>query len=365
MMKKNSLFISSFFVIILISCQKQEPILDSYAPEFGPPETLIIVEGQHFNDIRKINFNNDVPADFNPSYGAEHAILFRVPENAPLGENTIKIETSGGTMNLPFRVTLEAPKLNSFYPDAAPISSNITILGENFFEPIEVLFHDSIPGEIQFLAEDSLIVKVPEGAEKGFITLKADGGKVLTNKVFLPTIDHLISDFDGNGLHADASQWLFYGNINETASTAVGNNPAISLDGNYLTLSGKDENAIWLGGFEHLSASPDIFNVYDINSDLNNTFLEFDYNNNGRDETVITIILKQRSGSFNDFSTNVTIDEEGWTNVSLPLNRFEDLDGLTIDPQDIKVVKIHLINPENSPEQLEINIDNFKFVEVN
>ena len=364
-MKLSYLYITLFGILLLQSCQKPSPVIDSYSPNFGPPETLITVKGENFIDITQLNFNDGVPADFNPSYGAEHAILFRVPEDAPLGDNTIVLETAGGTLEFPFRVTLEAPKLLDFYPDAAPIGSTITFVGENFFEPLEILFFDSIPGEIIVLTDDSLVVRVPEGAEKGFLKIKANGGEVLTNKAFLPTIDHLVSDFDGNGIHADASQWLFYGNINETGMNAVQVDDPLAFNGNFLRMSGKDGDAIWLGGFEHLSNNISEFNVYDISSDLNNSFLEFDYNNNGTEDTEISIILKQRDGSFNDFSTTVKIEGNGWIHKSLPLNRFEDIDGLTIDPQNIKVVKMHLVNPDNSNKDLEVNIDNLKFVEVN
>lgn len=353
-----------FVAVVISSCSTPEPTLLQYSPEFGPPETLITVEGENFSSIHTLDFDNGVPADFNPSYGSDHALLFRVPENAPLGDNLITIGTDGGEIKLPFKVTLEAPLVLDFYPTSAPIGGEVTILGENFFDPLIVLFEDSIAADIAFQSPDSLVVIVPNGASKGFIKLKANGGVSSTNKNFTPTKDILISDFDGEGVHGDIATWLFYGNINEDASTAIQNSEPEGISGSFMKISSKESTPIWIGGTEHPSFNPDEFDTYDINSDLNNTFLEFDATNNGQNLTVVSIILKQRNGSPFDFSANIEIENDSWTKYSLPLNRFKDIDGLTIDPQDIKLVKLHLVNPDNETDNMEINIDNLKFVEV-
>jgi len=287
------------FLGLITSCDEQEPVLETYAPDFGPPETLITVQGANFGSIHTLNFNDDVPADFNPSYGSDNALLFRVPKNAPLGDNTIRIGTDGGEITLPFRVTLEAPQVLDFFPSSAPEGGEVIIVGENFFEPLVVLFQDSVEAEFAYKGVDSLVVIVPEGASKGFIKVKANGG--------VP---------------------------------------------------------IWIGGTEHASFNQDEFDVYEIDSDLNNTFLEFDGHNNGKDITKLTLILRERNGSLNDFTATIDIEEDSWTTYSLPLNRFKDIDGLTINPQDIKVVKLHIVNPENETDDMELNIDNLKFVEV-
>ncbi len=352
------------FALLFFSCKKPAPVLISYSPDFGPPETLVVVEGENFGTIHTLNFSEGVPANFNPSYGSDIGLLFRVPDDAPIGENIITIATDGGELKLPFRVTLEAPLLLDFYPTSAPLGAEVTILGENFFEPLEILFHDSIAAEIKFRADDSIVVFVPDQATQGFINLKANGGNSLTNKNFTPTKDILISNFDGNGIHNEINDWLFYGNINENTSTAISSVDPESFDGNFLKLSSKETVPIWIGGTEHNSFDVTEFDVYEINSGLNNTFLEFQGNNNGKDKTVISLILRERNGSINDFSANVEIEGTGWNTYSIPLNRFMDLDGLTINPQDIKVVKIHIVNPENKTDDMEINIDNLKFVEV-
>ncbi|MEO1514708.1 MAG: IPT/TIG domain-containing protein [Bacteroidota bacterium] len=355
----------SLLVTLSVACSKEAPEVVTYSPDFGPAETLITVEGMHFDEIEAVNFNDGVPANFNPSYGTSTALLFRVPENAPLGDNMIKIETKGGVTQFPFRVTLKPPVINDFYPESGDIGDSVVIIGENFFEPLEVLFFDSIAGEVVFLAEDSLVVKVPPGVQKGRIKVKANGGPVQTAKVFFTTTEYLVNDFDGNGLRSETDKWLFYGFIDQTAANAIHNSQPAPISGNFLKITGRDQGSAWIGGTEHHSFDLNVFDVYPIESDINNTFLQFDINNNGRDDTHLIIVLAERNGSPNDFTEQIAVDWDGWDQVQIPLNRFTDLDNLTIDPQKIRTVKFHLINNNGVAGKLEANIDNVKFIQIN
>ncbi|MEM9916542.1 MAG: glycan-binding surface protein [Bacteroidota bacterium] len=359
---------TSLFILLLITftaCEKDPPSVMTYSPDFGPAETLITVEGMNFNDIKSINFSDGIPANFNPSYGTSEALLFRVPEDAKLGENTITIETEGGTTNLPFRVTLKPPVINDFYPESANEGESVFILGENFFEPLEVLFFDSIAGRILFSQEDSIVVEVPPGVEKGKLKVKANGGPITTSKVFFSTTEYLVNDFDGNGIRSETNKWLFYGSLDQNATNAIHNSNPEPIDNNFLKLSGRDPGTTWIGGAEHHSFDINEFDVYDINSDINNTFLQFDIHNNNRKDTYLIIVLAERAGSPNDFTEQIAVDEEGWQTVRIPLNRFTDLDGFTIDPTKIRTVKFHLYNENGIAGKLEVNLDNIKFIQIN
>ncbi len=360
-----------YIILVLVlylfhACQKGDaPVVLSFEPDFGPAETLITVKGEHFDDLLALNFDEDIAADFNPSFGTETALLFRVPLNAPLGENMIKIVTMDGEATFPFRVTLKPPEVANFNPKSANTGDIISIVGKNFFEPLEVLFFDSIPGNIVFSAEDSIAVEVPEGVEKGQIKVKANGGSSTTAEVFFTTKDILINDFDGNGTRYETEKWLFYGNIDQKANTAVHNSNPAPIDGNFLKITGVDPGSIWIGGTENHSNDVDNFENFGIESDINNTFLEFDINNNGAKDTHIIIVLGERNGSPNDFTETLHIDGDGWQNYRLPLNRFTDLDGVPVDPSKIRVVKLHLFNELGVQGQLEVNIDNLKFIQIN
>ena len=365
-MKRNYLFgmVLVCFTLIL-GCEKEPPAVVTFTPDFGPAETLITVEGMHFNDLLAIDFNDGVDADFNPSFGTDKALLFRVPENAPLGENMIRIETDNGVTEFPFRVTLKPPSVNISYPESANGGETVTILGENFFEPLEVLFFDSIAGNILFSAEDSIVVEVPQDVMKGRIKVKANGGSALTPTLFFTTTQILVNNFDGNGLRSETQKWIFYGSIDQNANTAVQSTNPIPIDNNYLKITGTDPGTIWIGGTESHSWDVNDFNVFPITSGLNDTYLSMDVNSNGRDKTHLIIVLAERDGSPNDFTTTLPIDWDGWENLELPLNKFTDIDGYPIDPSKIKTVKLHLYNELDSSFPLEANVDNIKFIQVN
>lgn len=365
-MKNIFFYLSVLSLFMIASCNKYEaPSILTITPVKGPVETLITIEGSNFEDITSLNFNDGIPANFNPSYGAENGVLFRVPLDAPIGDNVITIETKGGTVTADFKVTLDAPELRSFYPASGEVGGTVTFLGENFFEPIEVLFFDSISAPILFLSPDSMVVEIPEGVEKGFIKIKANGGDISTNVQFFTVTNIFVNNFDGEGIRADTENWLFYGGILQTnASTAVRSSNPDPIDNNFLKISGVDPGSIWIGGTESHTWAND-FTVFPIESDLTNTFLEMDLNNNGREDSHIVFILSERDGSANDFTYNQDIAQEGWNHLSIPLSRFEDIDGLQINPQDINKLKIHLVNNNMSPSAIEANIDNIKFVQVN
>ena len=89
-----------------------------------------------------------------------------------------------------------------------------------------------------------------------------------------------------------------------------------------------------------------------------------DVNNNGRENTHIILVLLENDGSTNDFAFQTKLDGEGWQRLSIPLNRFQDLNDFIVDPTKVKTIKVQLIDADNSQEQLEVNVDNIRFVEI-
>lgn len=350
----------------IASCKKGEPpFVESYEPVFGTAETLITVKGSNLDDLISLDFENEVAADFNPSYGTDKALLFRVPANAPLGENNVKITTMHGETSFTFRVSLKPPEVVNFAPKSANAGAIVSIVGQNFFEPLEVLFFDSIPGNIIYSAEDSIAVEVPEGVEKGRLKVKANGGNAFTAEVFFTTKDILVNDFDGNGARSETGKWLFYGNIDQNSATAIQSVNPEPIDGNYMKISGVDPGSIWIGGSESHSNDPNDFDNFGIESDINNTFIEMDVHNGGADDTHLIIVLAERNGSPNDFTETIHLDDNGWQSIRLPLNRFSDISGENIDPSKIRTVKLHLYNELKVSGRLQANIDNLKFIQIN
>ena len=141
-------------------------------------------------------------------------------------------------------------------------------------------------------------------------------------------------------------------------------NPA-PIEGNFLKLTGTPlSNIEWIGGAENNSDDTDVFQTFGITTDVNNTLIEMDVHNNGKEKTYLLLALKERDGSTNDFTTEVAIDWDGWGKVSLPLNRFLDLNDAPIDPSKIKTLKVHLTDGDGSGQAIEANVDNIKFLEI-
>ena len=356
----------SWSLFFMVSCSDAgPPEVVTFTPDFGPVSTLITVEGNNFDELISLDFNDGVTADYNPSFGTNTALLFRVPVDAPLGDNMITMTTPSGTTSFPFRVTLEAPSIFNFSPQSANEGAIVSITGKNFFEPLEVLFFDSIPGNIIFASEDSIAVEVPANVQRGRLIVNANGGAATTPEFFFSTNELLVNDFDGNGIRAETVRWLFYGNIDQSATTAIYDANPEATSGNFLKLTGTDTGGIWIGGTEsHSNAQGDDFDVFEINSDINNTYVEFDINSNGRTDTHVIIVLAERDGSINDFTQTIPVDWEGWKTVSIPFNRFADLEGALPNPQKIRTIKFHLFNEASSNLPLEINLDNIKFIET-
>jgi len=60
----------------------------------------------------------------------------------------------------------------------------------------------------------------------------------------------------------------------------------------------------------------------------------------------------------------IHINETGWSKINIPLNRFEDIDGATPDPQKLRTIKFHLFNQLSSSQTMEANIDNIKIIQI-
>ena len=356
-----------FAVIVLLSCEKEPPapIITSVEPSFGAAESLITFTGSNLANIKEITFNGQ-SVNFNTAYNSDIALLFRVPTNVPLGDHVVEITTAGGTASTNFRVTLEPPAIFDIEPEFASPGDIVTITGKNFFDPIKVFFFDSVEAEIVSLYPDSMEVVVPEGIQKGRVTVDANGGVALSPIDFFSINSILVNDFDGNGLRSETHKWGFLGQVNETALTAVQNADPEPIDGNFLKLTGKDDlDLTWIGGAQsHFGFPGDDFTTFGITTDINNSLLEMDIHNNGRNNTHLLLILLEHEGLTSDFVHEIHVDWEGWQTISVPLNRFSNFEDIIIDPAKIKLLKIHLNDKDDSNTMLEVNVDNIRFIEI-
>ena len=352
--------------LLLAACGKEvgPPVIDSIEPLFGPAETLVTIEGVNLENIREVKFSEQV-VNFNNAYNAENALLLRIPTNIPLAEHVVSLTTDGGTVTTNFRVTLDPPEIFSFSPASAAVGEKVTIKGKNFYEPLTAWFFDSVQAEIIMASPDSMVIMVPEGVEKGRISMMANGGFTRSPINFFTVNPILVNDFDGNGIRSETDKWIFRGSIDQNKNTAVQNRIPEPIAGNYLKISGTDDlNISWIGGAENHTWDVEQFQTFGIMTDANNTLIEMDVHNNGRKNTNMILVLLEKDGSPNDFALTVKVDWTGWQRFSVPLNRFQDLNDFVVDPAKVKTIKIQLIDADDSNEKLEVNVDNIRFVEI-
>jgi hypothetical protein len=367
---KNLSFLSLFAAVFFLfsNCGKKPgvPEITKISPIYGPAETLVTIEGVNLAGIKEITFSGQI-INFNRAFNADNALLMRIPKDVPLGEHDVIITTNGGSVMTHFRVTLKPPEIFKVVPESAAPGETVTIYGKNFYEPLKIYFFDSLQAQIVGYTPDSIVkVVVPVGTKKGQIRLDSNGQDTLSPVDFFLQNTIWVNDFEGNGLRSQTNKWIFVGSINQTAANAVQNTNPAPINNNFLKLSGKDNTNIkWVGGAQNNFGFPgDPFANFGITSTPDNTLLKMDINNNGKDKTYIILILLENGGSNNDFTYKIPVDWSGWKPISVPLNRFKDLNGIPVDPAKVKVLKIHLIDEEATKQQMEVNVDNIRFLEV-
>ena len=354
---------------VFTNCADPEaPTITSITPDFAPAETLTTIEGTNLANVTSMKFDGQI-VNFNTAFNSDVALLFRVPTTIDAGTYNLALTTDGGTTETTFRISLDAPEIFLISPNKGPVGSATTLFGENFFEPLEVFFPmgemDSVKADIVSFSDDSIRVIVPENATQGNVALLANGGYALSANRFQVGNIVTVSDFDGNGLRSDVSQWRFTPNLDQTATDAVQSTDPEPISGNFLKISGKDtQNTGLIGSVTTQTNDPATFENFGLTTTIANTLLEFDVNTNGHPATRLIIILKERGGSRNDFSRELKLDEPGWIKVTQPLSRFEDLNGAPIDVSKIVSIRFLLFDTENTGEQFEVNIDNLLFSEI-
>ncbi|MEM9259418.1 MAG: glycan-binding surface protein [Bacteroidota bacterium] len=370
MIYRNHQLIVYLFLLLslgfITSCEEDPPppVIMSVTPAFGSPETLITFEGMHLGNLTSLMFNDRV-VNFNNAYNSDNALLFRIPTDMEIGEYVLTFSTAGGADQVDFRVTREAPQIFSFASESGQVGEPFTIYGENFYEPLEVYFTDSVRAEILTSSTDSIVVAVPEQAEQGLITVVANGGVTRSPVRFFQVNEILVNDFDGNGVRSATNFWAFSSGLDYNANTAIQNSSPSPTEDNFLKLAGKDDLGIgFIGAATTHSFDTDVFTNFGITTDLANTLLELEVNTNGHPATRLILVLRERDGSANDFSREIILDRSGWQTISQPLSRFQDIDGNLIDPTKVATIRLILFDTEATGSQFEANIDNLRFIEI-
>ena len=357
--------------LAVVACGDPDaPVVNSVEPEFAPPDSLVVVQGQNLEGITAMRFDGQI-VNFNTSYNADQALLFRVPRNLMPADYTVTLETDGGVATFPFRVSEKAPRILGTLEPQGALGGVVTIVGENFFEPpLEVYFStgldendmplDSVIGEVISFSEDTVRARIPPEARSGNFFVRANGGIARSPTPFRIVESTLLTDFDGGGVRGDVTTYRAFGRSLDQgrdldALIAEHESPP-PFDGRYLKMSGVSSTRPASSGVR-IPDSGDPLGFEGLPLDV---LLGFRVNHGGAEGTQLRVGLVDADGL--DYALPggfVTLEEDGWTRVSIPFNQFTDTGGLPIDPANLRGVVFSFRNTDAEPgTRYEANIDN-------
>lgn len=186
--------------------------------------SMIAIIGQNLQQIREL-WINDRKASLVPTYITNTSILTRMPSRIPTEVNNLMklFFADGDSLLYDFEVAINKPLITSMESEYVPVGDTAVIRGNYFYKPLEVSFADGVTAEVISIEDDVIEVIVPEGAERGPITIASNFG-VTESKFWYLDNRNVILNYD-----------------DLTAAGSWRSGPIASengLDGNYLRLYG-------------------------------------------------------------------------------------------------------------------------------
>lgn len=207
---------------------------DSLLSEAYMSSTICMV-GNNLTSIKEMYFN-DQKAILNTSYITDHTLLVDIPSGIPneVSDKIYMITKNADTLTYDFHVVVPAPTVSSMSNEWAHEGDIITIQGDYFINdpnvPLTVTFEGNKKAEISNITKTEISVKVPEGAEPGYINVESIYGKS-KSKFQYHDSRNILFDFDGSHGGLTSGQGWRAGVIR---------NDDNSLDGSYLYFGGKE-----------------------------------------------------------------------------------------------------------------------------
>lgn len=157
--------------------------------------------GDNMGDVQQVWFN-DQKAKLNPNMVTSHTIIVDIPNNLP-GEvtNIARFITSKGTtVDYEFNVFVPAPRIDDVSCEYARAGEEMVINGAYFANdpnvPLKVVFPGDIEAKIKSIAQEQLVVEVPEGTHEGPIVISSIYGEGESGFNYMDT-NGMLFDFDG------------------------------------------------------------------------------------------------------------------------------------------------------------------------
>jgi uncharacterized repeat protein (TIGR01451 family) len=170
------------------------PIIDSFEPTVGPPDTDIIVRGANLVNVTAVRFNGVNATVF--SAPAQTQLNVRVPATATTGKITV-VTSAGTTTSTQDFVVTRAPVIKQFNPKVGRDgATDVTIEGVNLTGITGVGFNGKPVSGISTPAQGQILVRVPTGATSGPITVTNQHGVGTSATPFLVTLAPIIDWFD-------------------------------------------------------------------------------------------------------------------------------------------------------------------------
>jgi large repetitive protein len=167
------------------------PVIISFSPTNGFAGQEVILSGVEFFGASSLKFNGG-SASFGVTAGDQ--ILATVPPDATSGPLTII--GPGGT-NVSLTSFYMPPRLTSLVPFAGTVGTDVTILGTNFLDAMQVGFAGSngalLDAEITIVSNTEMRARVPTNVIDGPIIITTPGGVVASGSDFgvVPRIDEV------------------------------------------------------------------------------------------------------------------------------------------------------------------------------
>ena len=160
------------------------PSISGISPNSGPTGTQVTISGSNFSDTdseNSVTFNGS-NATINSATTTK--IIAVVPDGATTGP--VKVTTNGQTAAGPdFTVKQPAPVIDAINPTSGPVSTEVTIEGENFSSTVSdnTITFNGTQAVINTANTTEITTSVPDGATTGPIEVRTNG-KTATGPTF-------------------------------------------------------------------------------------------------------------------------------------------------------------------------------------
>lgn len=198
---------------------------------------MIAIVGNNLGQAREVWFNDQksIPV---PTYVSNNSVLINIPTTPP-GEITNKLRivfADGSVLEYDFRVELDAPVLHAMENEYALAGETISLRGNFFYGPVKVFFRGDVEADVIEEEVDHLVIRVPEGAQKGPLKVRTPHGESESGFWYRDDRNILIDSDPKRGWWPDPNVPADVERVKVISTPGPDDPPSIA--GNYLRITG-------------------------------------------------------------------------------------------------------------------------------